>query len=103
MAVTLGRSFRLEVPDPPHARRDDQGAGAGPLAERRNVSYREALIRRISGEFDEMPGMRLTSRQAIRLFGLREDVCLRILEELRREGRLRLTTAGFWTRHDREL
>lgn len=29
-----------------------------------------------------MPGLRLTRRQAQRLFGLREDVCARVLDTL---------------------
>jgi hypothetical protein len=38
--------------------------------------------RRVYGEFKEMHGMRLSRPQAQRLFGLRADVCGRVLSEL---------------------
>ena len=37
-----------------------------------------------------MPGMRLTAGQARRLFGLRSDVCQRILQALVQQGSLSL-------------
>jgi hypothetical protein len=40
------------------------------------------VIRRVQGEFLEMPGIRLTARQAGRLLGLDERVCRRLLEAL---------------------
>jgi Fic family protein len=40
------------------------------------------LLRRICGEFLEMPGLRLTCAQAQRLFGLSEVTCRRVLEAL---------------------
>ena len=55
--------------------------GAYP-SERRNLASRQALLRRITVEYDEMPGLRLTVAQADRLFGLREDVCTRVLHAL---------------------
>ena len=54
--------------------------------ERRCPATRLALLQRVSGEFQEMPGMRLTTAQARRLFGLRADVCQRILATLIRQG-----------------
>lgn len=42
----------------------------------------EKLVRRICGEFLEMPGLRLTSAQAERLFGMDEDTCRRLMEAL---------------------
>ena len=51
-------------------------------AERRDVAARDALVRRIHGEFEEMPGLLLTVRQAARLFGLRPDIVARILARL---------------------
>src|SRR6476660_8561636 len=36
---------------------------------------RAALARRIRGEFEEMPGLSLTSVQASKLFGISPDVC----------------------------
>jgi hypothetical protein len=60
---------------------------AGPLGgaypiERRNLSSRQALLHRIAMEYDEMPGLRLTAAQAQRLFGLREDICMRVFNAL---------------------
>ena len=53
-----------------------------------------AVARRVLSEFEEMPGMTLTHRQASRLFGLEEDVCRIVLEVLVDSAYLRETTAG---------
>ncbi len=58
--------------------------------ERRNLASREALLHRIAMEYDEMPGLRLTAAQAQRLFGLREDICVRVFNALVDAGILRL-------------
>ncbi len=50
--------------------------------DRRDFASREQLLRRIRAEFDEMPCLRLTFGQAQRLFGLRPDVCERVLQTL---------------------
>lgn len=50
--------------------------------ERRNVTVRHALVARIHGEFEEMPGLSLTLDQAARLFGLHRDIASRILGAL---------------------
>jgi hypothetical protein len=42
----------------------------------------DALLQRVYGEFLEMPGLRLTCRQAQRLWGLDESACLELLEFL---------------------
>jgi hypothetical protein len=60
---------------------------AGPLGracpiERRNLTSRQALLERIAIEYDEMPGLRLTAAQAQRLFGLREDIWMRVFKAL---------------------
>ena len=52
------------------------------IVERRNVASREELLRRVRAEFGEMPCLRLTPGQARRLFGLRADVCERVLGTL---------------------
>lgn len=57
-----------------------------PGSDRRSWPARESLLRRIRGEFDEMPGLRLTPQQARRLFGVRADICARILEALVADG-----------------
>jgi hypothetical protein len=54
--------------------------------ERRDDRSRVDLIRRVSGEFFEMPCLRLTRAQARRLFGLPPDICDRVLARLIRDG-----------------
>jgi hypothetical protein len=52
------------------------------------------LLRRIRGEFVEMPGLRLTTRQAQRLFGLDCLSCDAILTVLQDERFLSRTKGG---------
>ena len=42
----------------------------------------EGILRRIQGEYNEMPGLRLTIAQAQRLWGLERDVCDALLGAL---------------------
>jgi hypothetical protein len=63
-------------------------------AERRNLAAREALVRRIHSEFEEMPGLSLTLAQAARLFGVSLDAGSRILRRLTDERRLRVRSDG---------
>ena len=72
--------------------------GACPT-ERRNLASRQALLRRITVEYDEMPGLRLTAAQAQRLFGLREDVCTRVFHALVEVAILRRDLNGSYARH----
>ena len=60
-----------------------------PMADRRNHVRRAALLNRILAEFDDMPGMALSLKQAGRFLGVDEKACARILAELMRDGRLR--------------
>jgi hypothetical protein len=53
---------------------------------------------RIRAEFNEMPGLRLTSAQVRRLCALDGTVCERALAELQREGFLRLDNRGLFMR-----
>ena len=46
------------------------------------LDIRERLLRRIYGEYMEMPGLRLTSAQAQRLWGIDEEVCTSVLNLL---------------------
>jgi len=78
--------------------------------DRRNPATRDALLARVCAEFHEMPGMRLTAGQARRLFGLRSDVCQRILTALVRQGslccdgeRYRFNDARGWPADDRAV
>lgn len=44
---------------------------------------RRRLTLRVRGEFTEMPGLRLSVRQAARLFGVTSDIARSVLDELR--------------------
>ena len=61
------------------------------LPDRRNHASREQLLHRVWAEFGELRGLKLTLAQARRLFGLREDICFRVLNTLIRDGLLRTT------------
>ena len=67
--------------------------GPSPLApvllrkqDRRQQASRDQLLQRVRREFQEMPRLRLTCEQAQRLFGLRVDVCTRVLDALSGDG-----------------
>lgn len=66
--------------------------------ERRNLVLRRELLRRISVEYVEMPGLCLTVTQAQRLFALRDDICLRVLNELVDAQYLRRDASGAYLR-----
>ncbi|OFV90066.1 MAG: hypothetical protein A3H95_16915 [Acidobacteria bacterium RIFCSPLOWO2_02_FULL_64_15] len=67
-------------------------------AERRNFAARKALLRRVRGEFEEMPGLTLTLAQAGRLFGISSDACARIFGQLSEEGLLQPSRHGGYAR-----
>ena len=52
----------------------------------------------IRGEFLEIPGLRLTSDQIQRLWGLHRDTCAAILESLLHQRFLQLTADGHYVR-----
>jgi hypothetical protein len=52
------------------------------------------VARRVLAEFQEMPGMALTPRQASKLFGLEQEVCRMVLDMLVDAAYLRETVAG---------
>jgi hypothetical protein len=54
----------------------------------------EALSRRVRSEFLEMPGLKLTLRQAARLWGLEENRCQAVIEDLMRSKFLARTSDG---------
>ena len=63
------------------------GTGTGDLHEPSTVmlfraSKEDALLRRVRGEYREMPGMRLTIEQAMRLWDLDRQTCSRLLASL---------------------
>jgi hypothetical protein len=53
-----------------------------------------AIANRVRHEFIEMPGLRLTARQAARLWGLDPPACDNVIELLVQSAFLRWTTAG---------
>ena len=69
--------------------------------ERRNLTSRQALLHRITTEYDEMRGLRLTAAQAQRLFGLREDIFLRVFNALVDAAILRRDVNNGYARSDR--
>lgn len=76
---------------PPRVPSDRHDAGH---CERRDLASRAELLRRIESEYRQMPGLRLTRPQAQRLFGLREDICVRVLNGLVQARVLRTDTRG---------
>jgi hypothetical protein len=65
-----------------------------------NQPLRDALDR-IRGEFLEMPGLRLTDRQAQRLLGLDAELCATLIAELLQERFLVRTRDGSFMRVER--
>jgi hypothetical protein len=59
---------------------------------------RDEMLRRISGEYLEMPGLRLTCEQAQRLWGIDRETCRGLLDELVASRFLGLTRDGQYTR-----
>ena len=52
----------------------------------------------IVGAYREMPGLNLTLDQAARLFGLRDNTCRVVLEDLVKDGTLRRSNEGRYAR-----
>lgn len=57
-----------------------------------------ALVTRIQSEYQEMPGLALTTAQAQRLWDLDESTCGVVLSTLTRRGFLKRTPAGRYVR-----
>jgi hypothetical protein len=66
--------------------------------ERRDPQSRERLRQRVRSEFYQAPALVLTEAAAGRLFGIREDICIRVLRELQSEGVLHASRERFATR-----
>lgn len=56
------------------------------------------MLRRVRGEYLEMPGLRLTRRQAQRLWGLDEHTCAQLLDSLTEAKFLHRTDDGTYGR-----
>jgi hypothetical protein len=54
----------------------------------------EAVVSRVKSEFNEMPGLRLTISQAMRLWGMSRPQCEQVIDVLVREAFLKLTPSG---------
>jgi len=54
----------------------------------------DPVVRRIRGEFREMPGLRLTPAQAMRLWGLERETCHAVIDGLVAAAFLRWTRGG---------
>jgi hypothetical protein len=61
----------------------------------------DRVARRVLAEFEEMPGLTLTVRQASRLFGLDEQQCRVVIDALIDSAYLRETRRGVVVRGDR--
>ena len=70
------------------------------IPDRRDTASRKQLLSRVRAEFEEMPCLRLTRGQAQRLFGLRIDVCERVLATLVKDRTLVCDTDGRYRMHD---
>jgi hypothetical protein len=88
------------VPRPQRARRPDASRLAPSRPGIVPLDDHPDLLRRIRGEFREMPGLHLTLGQAARLFDLREDACRSALGMLTHEGFLAETSRGVFHRND---
>ena len=62
------------------------------------LSSHEVLVRRIRGEFIEMPGLKLTCAQARRLWGLDDEACANVLDALTEIDFLVRTADGQYSR-----
>jgi hypothetical protein len=60
----------------------------------------QEVVRRIRGEFLEMPGLRLTPEQARRLWRLDEEACEEVLGALVADRFLARTRDGAFVRND---
>jgi hypothetical protein len=58
----------------------------------------DSLLRRVRGEYREMPGMRLTIEQAMRLWNLDRQACVNVLDSLVASHFLQIDTTGRYQR-----
>ena len=64
-----------------------------------SAAFRQVL-NRIRAEYLEMPGMRLTLDQVLRLCGVDRTLCQRVLDELVRRRFLVVTPGGMYVRRE---
>ena len=58
------------------------------------INSAPALVERVRGEFNEMPGLQLTVAQAARLWGMEQSACRQVVDALVATAFLRWTAAG---------
>lgn len=63
------------------------------------TAAKEQILRRVRGEYLEMPGLRLTEQQAQRLWGLDRTSCAQVLEALTETQFLCRKQDGTYARH----
>ncbi len=63
--------------------------------------HAHALVERVRGEFNEMPGLQLTVPQAARLLGIEQEACRVVIEALVASSFLRKTPTGAIVRAER--
>ena len=68
------------------------------MAEQPHLITTDDLLRRICGEYREMPGLRLKREQAQRLWGLDGPTCAHLLDALVKQGFLRRLPDGTYGR-----
>ena len=91
--ATGGNVRSTDQPPKPDPFRDDRRAGE---VDRRNNAARAALLERFRAEFRDMPGLWVTCAEARRLFGVPEDICGRVLDQLVAERLLIRTADGIY-------
>lgn len=57
------------------------------------------VLRRVEGEYQEMPGMCVTRKQAQRLWGLDSTTCELVLTTLLERGVVRQTSRGMFVKY----
>ena len=60
----------------------------------------DLVLRRVRNEFLEMPGLRVTVQQAMRLWGLERTACEAVIDSLLGSAFLRRTQTGTFVRAD---
>lgn len=60
----------------------------------------QAVMSRVRSEFNEMPGLRLTVKQAMRLWSMDAALCERVVEALVQSAFLRPTPGGAFVRSE---
>jgi hypothetical protein len=73
---------------------------APPESVARADTWHDELIRRVRGEYLEMPGLALTLGQAQRMWNLHRGECERLLGDLVDAGFLACTPLGMFVRAD---